>query len=227
MLFLRNLPGADKQRELPLGMPKAAEEFYQPIFSNEDIETLIWATVIDDIPANLVVRLIIASIYGARRGELTELSSDNFKLDGDKSTILIKTEKRGQRKPQPIPRSLVPLFNVGVTPLEEHILHRQLHKICKRAGVSLPKGAGYHCFRRRVVTTVSEVEHSDTVVSNFMRWAKPRTMLSRYKQTPIEQTDKAILMQHPFVKVWEQVVPYLLEFNSSYNSLLCNINYTK
>ncbi len=53
---------------------------------------------------------------------------------------------------------------------------------------------------------------------NQLRWAKPRTMLARYKQTPVEATDRAILEKHPFVKVWEEVIPYLLKLNTSYKS---------
>ena len=82
----------------------------------------------------------------------------------------------------------------------------------------MPFRGGYHCFRRRTVTEVAEVNPSDVDVSNFMRWAKPRTMLARYKQTPVEQTDALILQRHPFVKVWEEVAPYLLSYNSSYEN---------
>ena len=216
--FLRRLPGADKQRQLPMGMPQPPTEFYQPCFSREDVEALIWATVLDNIPFNMVVRLVVATVYGARRGELTELRSKDIELDGDKSTIFIRTEKKGQRKPQPIPKSLVPLFAVPITPMHGHTIQRQLKKICKKAGVNLPFKGGYHCFRRRTVTEVAEVNRSDVDVSNFMRWAKPRTMLARYKQTPVEQTDALILQRHPFVKMWEEVAPYLLSYNSTYEN---------
>ena len=47
--FLRRPPGADKQRELPLDMPKMPDTFYQPTFSQQDVESLIWSTVINDI----------------------------------------------------------------------------------------------------------------------------------------------------------------------------------
>ena len=214
--FLRRLPGADKQRQLPMGMPKMPTEFYQPTFSNEDVESLIWATVLDNIPASMVVRLLVATVYGARRGELTELRNEDISLDGDESTIFIRTEKKGQRKPQPIPKSLVPLFAVPITSMNGHTVQRHLKRICRKAGVNLPFRGGYHCFRRRTVTEIAEVNPSDVDVSNFMRWAKPRTMLARYKQTPVEQTDRAILERHPFVKMWEEVAPYLLSYNSTY-----------
>ena len=41
-------------------------------------------------------------------------------------------------------------------------------------------------------------------------------MLARYKQTPVEVTDKAILEKHPYVKMWEKVKPYLLTFHTDY-----------
>jgi integrase len=164
----------------------------------------------------MVVRLLVATVYGARRSELTELQSKDIYLDGDKSTIYIRTKKGGQRKPQPIPKPLVPLLAVPITPMHGHTIQRQLKKICRKAEVNLPFRGHYHCFRRRTVTEVSEVDPSDTNVSNFMRWAKPRTMLARYKQTPVEQTDRAILEKHPFVKMWEGVTPYLLKINNSY-----------
>jgi len=214
--FLRRLPGADKQRQLPMGMPKMPTQFYQPTFTKEETEALIWATVLDNIPASMVVRLLVASVYGARRSELTELRNKDINLDGDESTIYIRTKKGGQRKPQPIPKSLVPLFAVPISHMNGHTVQRQLKKICRKAGVNLPFKGGYHCFRRRTVTEVAEVNPSDVDVSNFMRWAKPRTMLARYKQTPVEQTDRAILEKHPFVKMWEEVAPYLLSYNSTY-----------
>jgi integrase len=216
--FLRRLPGADKKRELPIKMPKMPDEFYQPTFSKEEVETLIWATVIDNIPASMVVRLLVASVYGARRSELSELTSEDIHLDGATSTIFIRTKKGGQKKPQPIPRPLVPLLAVPIDRMHGHTIQRQLKRICKRAGVRLPFRGGYHSFRRSVVTAVSEVEPSDLSVSNFMRWAGPGrySMLARYRQTPVEVTDKAILDKHPYVKIWEEAAPYLLKFNSSY-----------
>jgi hypothetical protein len=51
-----------------------------------------------------------------------------------------------------------------------------------------------------------------------MRWAKPRSMLARYKQTPVEVTDKTILEKHPYVKIWAEAATLLVKFNSSYNS---------
>ena len=66
-----------------------------------------------------------------------------------------------------------------------------------------------------------EMEKSELAVHNFMRWSVPRqfSMLNRYSQTPVEVGDLRILETHPFVKIWAEVVPYILKYNSHYNSL--------
>ena len=46
-------------------------------------------------------------------------------------------------------------------------------------------------------------------------------MLARYRQTSVEETDKVILAKHPFVKLWEEVKPYLLAYNPNYIGILC------
>lgn len=224
--FLRRLPEADKRRDLPIAMPEMPDEFYQPIFTEKEVEALIWDTVINDISGNMVVRLLVASVYGARAGELAQLCSEDIHLDGDKSTIYIRTKKRGQKKPQPIPESLVALFNVPVTPIPEQTQQYRLKAICRKARVLLPFGGGYHCFRRWVVTVVSEHEPSEISVHNFIRWSVPRkfSMLARYRHTPVEQSDRAILSKHPIVKVWEQVTPHLLALNSSYAQTQQSLN---
>ena len=214
--FLRRLPDADRQRILPIAMPKMAAELNQPIFSNEEIERLIWGCVVEDVDAQLVVRLMVSTIYGARIGELAPLSSNDIVSNGLDSSIRIKTEKNGQRKAQPLPIILVPLFDIDIEPMYLHSLRRGLQALCKKVGVSLEKGYGFHSIRRRVVTELCRVEHSETSISDFLRWAKPGGMLSRYRQIPAEETDRAILAKHPFVKVWEEVLPHLLAFNTSY-----------
>ena len=85
---------------------------------------------------------------------------------------------------------------------------------------SAAEGRFSHSVRRRVVTTVVDVERSELNVHSFMRWSVPRqySMLARYKQTPIDVTDKEILDKHPYVKIWEEALPYILEHNRWYQS---------
>lgn len=216
--LLRRLPGADKGRELPIKMPRQPEDFYQPTLSDDEVETLVWACVLDNIPVNDVVRLLVSSTYGARRSELTELCSEDIYLDGDKSTIYIKTTKHGQRRKQPIPPTLVPLLSVPISKMHGHTIQRHLQQICRRAGVMLPYGGGFHCLRRRVATNACEVEVSDGKVSDFMRWKGGRSMLERYRQTDKIESDKIILERLPVVKLWEQATPYILRHNPHYQN---------
>jgi len=216
--FLRRLPGG-KNRDLPIPMPKPAVEFHQPTLTFEEVETLAWASVIDNLPPDTIVRLLVASVYGARRSELADLCSDDIHLGETESFVYIRTRKGGQRRRQPIPQSLVPLFAAPVQKRDGYTLQRRLRKLCKHCGVHLPRGGGFHSIRRFVVTEVSGVEPSDGNIERFMRWSPGRSMLARYRQTPYEQTDRTILEKHPMVQVWEELTPYVLKFNSWYGNL--------
>jgi hypothetical protein len=217
--FLRSLPGC-RDVELPMKMPKPPTSYYQPTVSDDDIDILIWACAKSKVPAEVVVRLAVATIYGGRLGELVPLSSADITIDGNNGSIFLHTLKGGQCKPQPIPDNLVPLFDVPLAPMQREKLIHAFKRLCKQAGVVLPRKGGFHSIRRRVVTTVADVERSDLNVHNFMRWSVPRqfSMLARYKQTPTEVTDKEILDKHPYVKAWEEALPYILENNPWYQS---------
>lgn len=231
ILFLRSLPDpdrpqkSDRNRVLPAGMPERAKkkDMYRPIISLEDIETLVWACVLDHINPNMVIRLVGATVYGRRRSELTEFK---VHLDGANSTILFPTRKGGEEEPHPLPQSLVPLFPEEVAPMDGYSIHRKLRTICKNAGVNLPRRGGYHSFRRRVASTIRKVA-SDINAHRFMRWSVPRelTMLDLYDETPYEETDKEILQRHPIVRMWEEAIPYILKFNKKYELMNCNYCY--
>lgn len=78
-----------------------------------------------------------------------------------------------------------------------------------------------------MVTAISNVEKSDISVSDFMRWAKPRGMLARYRQTDPVETDREILAKHPYVKEWEQVAEVIHVVNPYYERISgasCNDN---
>jgi hypothetical protein len=79
--FLRTLPGG-KGRDLPINMPSMPGEFHRPTLTPEDVEKLIWACVTENVDSNLVVRLLVSTIYGARRGELSQLTTDDIHVEG-------------------------------------------------------------------------------------------------------------------------------------------------
>lgn len=218
--FLRCLHG--KHYQMPVNMPKMpdSEDLYQPTLSNEEIETLVYGCIIDRPPADWIVRLVVSTIYGGRASELSDIESKYIHLDGASSTILIRTRKGGVRREQPIPESLVPLFAVDIKPMKEWKLQYILQSMCKKAGVELPPGAGWHALRRRVVTDVyAETSVKDMPIIDYFRWSRKGRGLSQlptYVKTPTEVSDHKILLEHPMVKMWEQIVPLLMQLHPEY-----------
>ena len=218
--FLQCLHG--KSYEMPVDMPKMpdSEDLYQPTLSYEDIETLAYACVIDMPPADWIVRLVVSTIYGGRVSELGDIESKYINLDGANSTILIRTRKGGVRKAQPIPESLIPIFAVDIEPMKEWKLQYILRSMCKKAGVELPPRAGWHALRRRVVTDVyTKTNAKDMPIIDYFHWSRKDRNLSQlptYVKTPTEVSDQQILLEHPMVKLWEQIVPLLMMLHHEY-----------
>jgi hypothetical protein len=71
-----------------------------------------------------------------------------------------------------------------------------------------------------VVQETGKLLKSDIAKHKFMRWSVPRHlgMLGRYRRIPTEVSDRAILEQHPRVKMWERILPFLIDCNSHYKS---------
>jgi len=63
----------------------------------------------------------------------------------------------------------------------------------------------------------------------FMRWAEPRELgiLAQYDQIRYEDIDRQVLSVHPVVRLWEVVMPYLLDMNKSYKRFYDNLYYQK
>jgi len=63
----------------------------------------------------------------------------------------------------------------------------------------------------------------------FMRWAEPRELgiLAQYDQIRYEDIDRQVLSVHPVVRLWEVVMPYLLDMNKSYKRFYDNLYYHK
>jgi len=218
--FLRNL--GDENRKLP-GTKKRHLRIrtkYAYSVTQQDMETVALACLIDHVRFDMVLRLVCSTIYGRRAGELVD-----FKVNLNDNTVLFPTRKGGEQVPHPIPPSLVPLFMVPMYPITEGMLQRWLRQICKKAEVNLPYRSGFHSFRRRVATMVRHEIHSDINTHRFMRWADPREfgILGQYDQARYEDIDKEVLAVHPMVKLWEDLVPILFKFNRSYRPFYDNI----
>jgi len=219
--FLDSLPEDERghRQRLPIDtLPSYPDKYNQPAFTNEEIESLIYAAVMDEKPET-VLRLAIATIYGCRVGELAKLSSESINLNHNDPTIDIPTEKKGRRVPQPIPKELVPLFSIPLEPEKGYRIQRDLKRICRKATVPIPYWAGIHCIRRAVVTVLySNTDLKEISIRRFMRWSlggRGLGVMPRYVKTPAEVTDIEVLNKHPFLPMWKtmvQFLPYLPQY---------------
>jgi len=209
---------------MPVVMPKTpdAEEMYQPMLTPEEIEALIFSTIIDKIPANWIVRLAVSTLYGGRVSELGDIESKYIHLDGEDSSIYIRTRKGGERKAQPIPKTLLPIFGIDIEPMKDWRLQYILKSMCKKAEVELPKGAGWHALRRRVVTDIySDTTLKEMPIIKYFRWSTKQRHLSQlptYVKVPQEVSDQEVLAQHPMLEAWQTVVPYLVKWHPEYST---------
>ena len=219
--FLDSLPEDDKGRrpKLPINkIPAYPDEFNQPAFTPEEIDKLIHWAVLEARP-EVVLRLAVATIYGARVGEIAKLSSDNINLDHEGSTIKIQTEKKGRRVPQPIPVELIPLFSIPLKPMKDQTIQAQLKRLCKKAGVATPPRTGIHSIRRSVITALyANTDLKELTIRRFLRWAEGYGMgvMPRYVKTPMSITDAEVISKHPYVAMWKkmmQFLPYLEQYS--------------
>lgn len=221
--FLDSLPEDEYGRrpKLPIKkIPSYPDEFNQPAFTPEEIDKLVyWATL--EARPDIVLRLAIATIYGARVGELATLSTKNIILDHENSTIKIQTEKKGMRVPQPIPKELVPLFSIPLKPMKDQTIQMQLKRLCRKAGVATPHRTGIHSIRRSVATVLySNTDVKELSIRRFLRWKEGgygMGVMPRYIKTPVSVTDSEVLTKHPYVAMWKdmmQFLPYLPQYDS-------------
>ena len=221
--FLESLPEDERGRQpkLPIKkIPPYPKELNTPYFTPEQMEKLIYWAVLEGRP-DMTLRMLIASVYGARVGELATLSSKNINLDHENSTIRIETEKRGRRVPQPIPVELVPLFSIPLKPMKAQTIQCQLKRLCKKAGVPTPHRTGIHSIRRSVATVLySNTDLKELTIRRFLRWAEGgygMGVMPRYVKTPVSVTDAEVIKKHPYVSAWKemmQFLPYLPQYGS-------------
>jgi integrase len=210
--FLSSLPedeNTGRKQVIPFDLPSFPDKFNQPVFNNEDVEAIIYTVLMEGKP-EVCLRLCLATIYGCRCGEIADMDSGQINLQD--MTISVPTEKKGRRVPQPIPPNLKPLFSVPLHKIDKASVRRQLKAVCRKAGVKWPERSGIHSIRRAVVTALySNMNLKELSIRRFMRWSLGRGMgvMPTYVKIPAETTDREVLECHPFVKVWEELLPFI------------------
>jgi hypothetical protein len=94
--------------------------------------------------------------------------------------------------------------------------------MCDKAGVVLPERAGWHSLMRREITNIyHETTVKELPIIDYFRWSRKQRGLSQlptYVKTPVAVTAREVLEQHPAVKMWKQVVPWLRETHPEYEN---------
>ncbi len=146
-------------------IPKPKEKAKQTIVSPEDIETLIRSYKKLSFAERFY--LAVSTIYACRREALAEL---NVRLVGE-DTITIPGVHEGETITHVIPPVLKPIFQrYHVKEHSTTALSLMFRSICKKAGVQLEKGTGWHSLRRMTTKVVTSVMRSKNISEAY--WAQ-------------------------------------------------------
>jgi hypothetical protein len=105
--------------------------------------------------------------------------------------------------------------------VKEWKLQYMLKIMCKKADIELPERGGWHSLRRRVVTDVyDKTSAKEKPIINYFRWSNKQRHLSQlptYVKSEVEETDREILSEHPILKMWNTIIPWLMKWHTEYS----------
>lgn len=198
-------------------IPVPEEEPFAPVFTPEEIQTLIKAQ--DKYSKGERFYLAISTTWGCRREEMVRLR----KRDYNAETITIKIAKQKRkvvRLRHVIPdeiKSILLEYHPKLTNINS--LSYMFYRILDKAGLPRRKGYGWHSIRRTLETTLewnlARNQLPLSLVADFMGWSKTRKgavyggapMVGVYSHPEVMSDDplaldKLVLNVHPFVKFW-------------------------
>lgn len=198
--------------DLPRG--RFSEKQNQPIVPASQVLRMIqWARESGNVAEKFY--LMVSTVYGPRRVELTYLTEDSFfdsvmNIEPPEGVINIDTAKHGPKRTHVLPEKLVPYVEsaivAGFMPLAQSTLSVMYNKICQKMERVALKDEGWHSIRRSLVTgLVNSNQVAPGLIRDYMRWTKPRNsrdMLDRYYQPDPEVVDRAVFEAHPYLGAW-------------------------
>jgi len=159
--------------------------------------------------------LLMSTLYGLRRIELSRLTWDSF--GPNYSTVTIDTAKRGVRRTHIIPEDIrCILEDVRCAmesgprdiPYSTDVVGHILFDICGRAHYELRSREGWHAIRHALVTALIDASLPVYLVHSFMRWKSlenrgdPYRIAAVYYRPDSASVDTAVFSQHPFLGSW-------------------------
>jgi len=194
--------------------PFSEEEPDQPTHRPEDLEQMIAGR--DKLSKGEVFYLAAATTWGLRREEMARIQ----KRDYDEDLFTVHHAKKQRTKTRPIPDALKPIFvQYRAAHLTPEALSAMYHRICRKTGIVVKRGFGWHSLRR-TVKTVLEWEcaaHSWplALVADYMGWSKVSrgivysgsAMAGVYSHDEIMSKDpyyiyRLLDSEHRYLKLW-------------------------
>ena len=162
--------------------------------------------------------LAVASVYGARVGEIRTLTTE--RVDTRSGIIRVQTLKKGVRRPQRIPEVMAWALRAPWRQASRAAAAARWHDMLRRAGVGPFPGTGWHAVRRALAVAFDDAGLPTEEWARFMRWSGPNKRTGsvgeaeRYSHpTAIiglrgvqrladEDVDEAVWEMHPTVGLW-------------------------
>lgn len=164
--------------------------------AKKEVAAMIRASV-DILFPEVRARLFIATVYGARRIEISEATSEDIR-DG---RIFIRTAKGGVQRWHLIPDVGLELLNCDLGKIPIRTLTSDFHFLEHAAGLGRLYGRGWHSIRRSLATRFAEQKANPLLVKKFMRW-RGKDMYEHYVNLDVTE-DQEIFDIHPFLGYWE------------------------
>lgn len=197
--------------------PLSGEEPYAPVFTPEEIQTIILAS--GNYSKSEVFYLALSTIWGLRREEMVGVRKRHY----TDLTIKIKAAKHGRRVEHIIPDEINRILQNYHPKLSNvNSLSYMFYRILKKAGMQRQKGYGWRSIRRTLRTLLERNLAKNSLplslVADFMGWSMARkgiiyggaAMLGVDRHPELMSgdplaIDRLVLSVHPFIKYWGKV----------------------
>jgi len=194
--------------------PVSDDEPFAPAFRPDEVLQLIAAR--EKLTPQENFYLALAITYGPRCGEVARVRGRDIR-DG---TIIINTEKRGQRRQHLIPEVILPVIS-SWRPRERgsRAISYSFQRILEKSGLGKRPGWGFHSIRRTLltllITNLAKNDYPPSWAAEYMRWSKKSIgaifLLSStagiYAHSEVLSTDpfeldRVVFSIHPFLQAY-------------------------
>lgn len=159
--------------------------------------------------------LCCSTIYGMRRKEMWQISSEDIETD----RVYISTAKGGEQREQWMPQTIRPVmhsydFSQNFRQSDVTIMNDIFDDMLDKAGIDKEERMGFHSIRRGLRTELGkelrEVRKSGGAgvlegdIAKFIRWEQRgmQKILGIYDKSDPLEGDKEMFKIHPFLEYW-------------------------